>query len=303
MLEDAEAQNKTIDYAALGLETEQPEYTEIQKERLKALNSSTIRLMQIADKIVDRVQGGKQFSKFRVNDEGVVDVRFNKRRVKKRLKDGWTKEDLNFIDDDEVETIKEKKKIDVYEDKLDGFFMMSGNLEQLKAKKHELFYLSEFVDKGKRKKNKSASKKKKKAKAKKKKGDKVRKKEKKSSKATPKTKQIKQEAPIKRKSKNENSPKESRLEGPKKRVENSFIPEDLRPNSVKIEVQTKQKERPMSKIQEENKTMINQNRNCNLGRENEAKREDERDEMGKGGNEKRVGQVDWEQSRFCFGRG
>lgn len=248
MLGDAESQNKTIDYRALGLETEQPEFAEIKKQRLNALNSSTIRLMQIADKIADRVQGGKQFSKFRVNNEGVVDMHSNKRRAKKRLKDGWTREDLNFIDDGELEAVAEQRKIEIHEDKLDGFFMMSGSLAELRAARHSLFYLGDFAEASKKRKNRSANKKKKKAK---KKGDATRRKEKKRAKPPAKDRPVDEDAATRRKPKKGASPKQTVTRAPQKRVDNVFQREDLAPGSAKIESESGEPGRAKAKIRED----------------------------------------------------
>lgn len=128
--------------------------------------------MQIADKISDRIQGGKQFSGFKINSQGMVDFKGNKRKAKKRLKDGWTTEDLMFIEDEDVDLNVGKKKNGFSDDKLDGFFMVSGDLDYLRSQKNRIFLLNpslENMKKSKKRKknnNKSSSKKIKKSKSK-----------------------------------------------------------------------------------------------------------------------------------------
>ena len=158
------------------MDSSQLEYKEIKKEELNMLNSSTIRLMQIADQISDRIQGGRQFSKYRINSEGIVDVKAKKKRGKKRLKDGWTEEDISFIDDEEVDPKREKKKGELNEDKLDGFFIFSGDLEYLQAQRDSLFLIDPASDagmNGSKHKKSSTSKKRKKTTTKKSKKPKV----------------------------------------------------------------------------------------------------------------------------------
>ena len=120
-----EHKDKEIDYPALCMETQEIQYDQIKKESQGVVNSSTIRLMEIADRITERLQGGRQFIGWDINEAGEVEEKKTKRARKK--KEGWTQEDIRFIEEeDEEKNAKQRRKVCA------EFFMVSGDLESLR---------------------------------------------------------------------------------------------------------------------------------------------------------------------------
>jgi hypothetical protein len=232
--------------------------------------------MQIADKIVDRIQGGKQFSKFKINNQGLVDVKAKKRRAKKRLKDGWTIDDLKFIDDEEIESKTVKKKTEINEDKLDGFFMICGDLEYFRSQKEKLFLIHDSTENmkktKKKKKNQNSKKKTKKSKSK------ASKKKANSSKKT-KKKSLKGEKDKEKKNKvgkEKNSKKSNQIKTPKtvkKRENNKFKEESLLGSTIvekAKEIDDEIEDKPSSKINLDD-SRVSPDKNNKLQIENEVK--------------------------------
>jgi hypothetical protein len=78
------------------MDREELQFNQMKKLNSGAINSSSVRLMEIADRIRDRELGGRQFSRLKVDQTGNIDFKQSRRKVK----ESWTKEDYDFIEEE-----------------------------------------------------------------------------------------------------------------------------------------------------------------------------------------------------------
>lgn len=78
------------------MDQEELQLSQMKKINSGAINSSSVRLMEIADRIRDRELGGRQFSRLKVDQTGNI----NYKPSRKIFKENWTKEDHDFIEDE-----------------------------------------------------------------------------------------------------------------------------------------------------------------------------------------------------------
>lgn len=101
-----------------------------------AINSSTFRIVQIAEEISERLQAGKQFSHYTMNNKGQL-----VHQKKKKIRKNHRIPDFIEYDDDELgeDPSDPIGKFKVDENNLDCFFICSGNLDFLRQNKDSIF--------------------------------------------------------------------------------------------------------------------------------------------------------------------
>lgn len=144
-----ENKDRAIDYPNLCMTSYDSHYQDVKEATKGRINSSTIRLMQIAEKITERLQGGRQFMGWEVTEEGQIEQKKKAKRTRKK-KEGWTEDDMMFIED--VDDEKDKREREHIKK---DFFMVSGGLEFLKAGLKEWIFGGEEEPLKKKKKSKS----------------------------------------------------------------------------------------------------------------------------------------------------
>lgn len=131
---------------SFGLGNGDSELKSLRKNNNAPVNSSTFRIVQVAEKIANRIQAEKQFSHFTMNAQGKL-LRKSKKKNRNNVR-------LDFIEyEDEPlsgDSVWDKGLAD---ESLDEFFMIRGGLQELRGQK-EIFRKREIQQENKPEKGK-----------------------------------------------------------------------------------------------------------------------------------------------------